>query len=129
MDKSKIEIQRCFFDFYGYDTVSGSGDLNPAVIKNSPGQLFGWYIFNNSAVTIYCNFYNTQAGNVVPGATAVFMSFGIPAGLGANVPPSPRGINFNKAMAFNFSTLRGGIVTPPLTIDYNFWFDLPTRTN
>lgn len=130
---SEREILECLFDLYGYDTVSGSGGLTAPggigviPLKNSPGQLFGWYIFNNNAVVVYANFYNLKSDTVTPGTTPPFMSFGIPAGLGANVPPSPRGINFSKSISFNFSTTRGGNAAPPLTVDYNFWYDLRNR--
>lgn len=130
---SESEILRCLFDLYGYDTVSGTGGLNAVggsgaiPLKNSPGQLFGWYLFNNNAGVVYCNFYNVKSDAVIPGQTIPLMSFGIPSGLGANVPPSPRGINFSKSISFNFSTLRGGSINPALTVDYNFWFDARTR--
>lgn len=123
---SEAEILRCLFDLYGYDTATGSGGLLPIPIKNGPGQLFGWYIFNNTAAVAYANFYNVQASTVNPGVTAPFLSFGIPSGLGANIL-SVRGINFPKMMSLNFSTLRGGSVAPAATIDYNVWFDLRTR--
>jgi hypothetical protein len=129
-DKTQVserDLLECLFDLYGYDTVSGSGLLNAIVIKNSPGQIFGWYIFNNNATVVYCNFFNQKSDTIVPGTTIPFMSFGIPGGLGANVPPSPRGINFNKSIAVNFSTLRGGNVAPALSVDFNFWFDLRNR--
>lgn len=61
-------------------------------IKGSAGQVYGWYIFNAAAATRYVKLYNASSAPTVGSDTPV-MTFGVPAGAGANV-------EFNNGIAF-----------------------------
>lgn len=52
-----------------YHAVAGAS-TNAASIKASPGQLYGWNIFNNANYPIYVKLHNT-AGTPTPGAGVV----------------------------------------------------------
>lgn len=56
--------------------AAGGGDAN--TVKASPGQVYGWRIFNNSSAPIYVKLHNT-AGTVTPGS-GVVMTLGVQAG-------------------------------------------------
>lgn len=61
-----------------YHKVSAA-TTNAANVKASPGQIYGWRIFNNAAYPVYVKLHNT-AGTPTPGS-GVVQSIGVQAGL------------------------------------------------
>lgn len=72
-------------------------------IKATAGQLFGWFIYNNAATTIYVKFYNATAANVTVGTTTPVITVPIPAGAGANVEYT-NGVAFSTAITIAATT-------------------------
>lgn len=75
---------------------------NATSIKSTPGQVFGWFIYNSNAAARKVIFYDSS---VVPiaGTTPVLFSLPIPATSGANVKGSI-GIAFSKGIAIATTT-------------------------
>jgi hypothetical protein len=72
-------------------------------VKTSPGNLYGYYIFNAAASVRYVKFYNDTAANVVVGTTAPVMTLPIPAGSAANLMAT-HGITFSVAICVAATT-------------------------
>lgn len=49
-------------------------------VSATPVQVFGWNIFNDSAASIFVQFYNATAANVTVGTTTPVLTVGIEAG-------------------------------------------------
>lgn len=62
-------------------------------IKSSAGQIYGWYLFNNTASVRYVKLYN-KATHPSVGADTPFMTIALPGGSGANV-------HFTTGIAFS----------------------------
>jgi hypothetical protein len=90
-------------------------------IKASPGQLFGWYFYNDNAVKTYVQFFNKVVGSVTLGVTAPDFVFVIPPSSGANAL-NDIGIGFDTALSFAMTTTRTGAASPPNDCDYNFFY-------
>ena len=103
-------------------TATGSITTTVTAVKASAGTLLGWYLFNSNSVTVYCQIFDLATGSVSLGTTAPKLSFGIPAGLGANLGFMP-GIKFSTAISVAFTTTRAGSTAPANTVDFNFWFN------
>lgn len=60
-------------------------DLNETgvLVKGAPGQVFGYYLFNASAATVFIKLYNKATAPTVGTDTPV-MTIGLPAGQAAN---------------------------------------------
>lgn len=72
-------------------------DESEEQVKSSAGQVFGWYIYNNSSAVTYVKFYNATAASVTVGTTTPVMTVPIPASAGANVEFT-NGIEFDTAI-------------------------------
>jgi hypothetical protein len=84
-----------------YHLVSAA-TTNATVVKNSPGQLYGWYIYNNHAtLPRKLNFHNS-ASTPTAGAS-IFFSIIIPPGSGANVF-SETGVAFSAGIGITTVT-------------------------
>lgn len=83
-----------------YHLVSAAS-TNATVVKNSAGQLFGWYIYNSNAAARKVTFHN--ASSTPTAGASVFFSLVIPAGSGANVF-SEIGIPFSTGIAITTVT-------------------------
>lgn len=84
-------------------SVYRSLDVNATgqVAKNAAGQLYGYYLYNNSAATRYVKLYN-QSG--APASTDTpLMTLPIPAGAAANVA-YPSGIAFSAGIGIRATT-------------------------
>lgn len=66
---------------------------NGVNIKSSPGQVYGWYLFNNASSVRYVKLYNKATVPSV-GADTPAMTIPLPAGAAANV-------NFVSPIAFS----------------------------
>ena len=62
-------------------------------IKKSPGQIYGWFLFNTSSAIRYVKLYNKSSAPIV-GLDKPFMTIPLPAGGGANV-------NFTSGIYFS----------------------------
>lgn len=61
-----------------------AGTTNASTVKGAPGQVYGWFIFNNAAATRHVKLYNTK---LVPnvGVDLPLLTLAFPAGAAANV--------------------------------------------
>jgi len=78
-----------------FHLVTAAG-TNATIIKNTPGTVHGWYIYNSNSSARKINFHNS-ALTPTAGVTAVHSSLVIPPLSGANVP-FPNGINFSAGI-------------------------------
>lgn len=62
-------------------------------IKSSPGQIYGWFLFNRATSIRYVKLYNKARAPLV-GADTPFMTIPLPSGGGANV-------NFTSGITFS----------------------------
>lgn len=81
--------------------LSSAATTNATVIKSSPGQVFGWYIYNSNASARKVTFHNT-ATTPTAGAN-VFYTLVIPGSSGANIL-NPIGIEFSTGIAITTTT-------------------------
>lgn len=72
-------------------------DETEEAVKASPGQIFGWYLYNNATTTRYVKVYNDTVANVVVGTTTPVLTIPIPPQAAANVE-FIRGIPFSVAI-------------------------------
>ena len=71
-------------------------------IKTSPGQIYGWFLFNTSSAIRYVKLYNKSSAPIV-GIDKPFMTIPLPAGGGANVNFTS-GIYFSKGIGVGATT-------------------------
>ena len=71
-------------------------------IKSSPGQIYGWFLFNRASSVRYVKLYNKARGPSV-GADTPFMTVPLPAGGGANVNFTS-GITFSQGIGVGATT-------------------------
>ena len=83
-----------------YHLASGAS-TNATVVKNSAGQLFGWYIYNSNAAARKLAFHN--ASSTPTAGSSIFFSLVIPAGGAANVF-NDIGIAFSTGIAITTVT-------------------------
>lgn len=81
--------------------LASAGSTNAAVVKNTPGQLYGYMISNTSAAYTYLVFHD--ASSTPTAGASVFFKIGIPAGGAANVS-FPNGIAFATGIAITTVT-------------------------
>ncbi len=77
-------------------------EASPANIKNSAGQVYGWYLFNNAVTTRYVKLYNKASAPVLASDTPLF-TIPIPAGAAANVLGA-NGITFSLGIGWAATT-------------------------
>jgi hypothetical protein len=80
--------------------ITAAANTTAIVVKPSPGGLYGWQLFNNSAAKIFVKLYNAAA---TVGTTTPILTIGIPAGVRADVV-------FDKPMYFD-TAINVGITT------------------
>ncbi|MEX0881319.1 MAG: hypothetical protein WEC17_01435 [Candidatus Saccharimonadales bacterium] len=71
-------------------------------IKASPGQVYGWFLFNTSSAIRYVKLYNKSSAPMT-GFDKPFMTIPLPAGGGANVNFTS-GIYFSKGIGVSATT-------------------------
>lgn len=69
-------------------------DETDVQVKGSAGQLYGYYLHNNSSATIFLKFYNALSSDVTVGTTTPFLTIPIPAFSSANA-------DFSHGIAFS----------------------------
>lgn len=101
----------------GCPTSVAQGLTSSASVKGSPGQLYGYAIYNSNASAVYVFWYNTTSGPTVGSSTNLGYEIGIPAGAAANVA-FPQGIPFSTGIYVAVSTGATGATGPgsPVTI-------------
>lgn len=72
-------------------------------VKSTAGTLYGWFIHNKAATTLYVKIYNATAASVTVGTTTPAMTIPIPAGASANVEYT-NGIAFSTAICIAATT-------------------------
>lgn len=72
-------------------------------IKAAPGQVYGYFLYNNSASLKVFRFYNATAANVTVGTTVPKFIISLPANSGANLSISV-GIEFDTAITIACTT-------------------------
>ena len=77
-------------------------EATPANVKATAGQVGGWYLYNNSAATLYVKLYNKATAPVLASDTPK-MTICIPAGSAANVELSS-GIEFDTGIGWACTT-------------------------
>jgi hypothetical protein len=83
-----------------YHLASGAS-TNATVVKNSAGQLYGWYIYNSNAAARKVAFHN--ASSTPTAGASVFFSVVIPPTAGANVEFA-NGITFSTGISITTVT-------------------------
>lgn len=83
-----------------YHLVSAA-TTNATVVKNTPGQVFGWYIYNSNAAARKVVFHN--ASSTPTAGASVFFSLVIPPTSGANVEMT-NGIAFSTGISITTVT-------------------------
>ena len=74
---------------------------NPTTIKDGPGKVTGWYIYNASGTVRVVRFFNATSP---PGVyTSPYLTIAIPALSAANCP-FPAGINFDTGICIATTT-------------------------
>ena len=71
-------------------------------IKSSPGQIYGWFLFNHATSIRYIKLYN-KATTPWVGADTPIMTIPLPCGGGANVNFTS-GISFSKGIGIGATT-------------------------
>jgi hypothetical protein len=83
-----------------YHLVS-AGSTNATVVKNSAGQLFGWYVYNSNASMRKLAFHNSSSSPTA--GASIFFTINVPGTAAANVF-SDVGIAFSSGIAITTVT-------------------------
>lgn len=78
-------------------------DESEEEVKGSAGNIYGWYMMNKNAATLFLKFYNDTAANVTVGTTTPVITIPVPTGSAANVA-FPNGISFSTAITVAVTT-------------------------
>lgn len=80
-----------------------AADTNPTVIKNTAGQVGGWYIYNHTTELRKLAFHNTASSPTA--GVNIYFTLDLPAGpTAANVLSGPIGIFFSTGIAYTLVT-------------------------
>jgi hypothetical protein len=89
-------------------------------IKNQPGMLGGYFIYNPNSTASYIHFYDTaNTTGVTPGTVTPKWSIGVPATAGAHIEFA-NGMYFSSGIAVSASTAATGNTATVATIPANF---------
>ena len=88
-------------------------------IKASPGQLYGWYVYNPNSSAQWVHFYNTDS--VTVGTTNPLLSIVLPPLSAANLL-STMGIAFSTAISTAATTDGGGNTAPAVALEAVFFY-------
>lgn len=90
------------------NTTLGRNGIN---IKSKPGQVYGWFLFNQATSFRYVKLYN-KASTPSVGHDIPYMTIPLPPGGGANVSFTS-GINFNRGIGIGATSGVGDKDTSP----------------
>jgi hypothetical protein len=108
--------------YSGNITTAGSGAGTGGVtIDSSPGQLYGWAIYNANSSVCYIQLFDQTQALTNLGTTTPKISFGIPANGAANIT-MPNGIPFATAITAGVTTTRAGSTACSSGLDINLWY-------
>jgi hypothetical protein len=99
-DTDKLQIRYVQHDDSKFRSIS-LGAVQ--AIKNTPGKLTGYYLFNTSSAVRYVKIFDAAAGDVVLGTTAPSLTIPLPAESGANVL-GEREIEFDSGLSIACTT-------------------------
>lgn len=103
-------------------TTAGSGAGTGGVaVDASPGQLYGYALWNGNSSVCYIQFFDVAQATVNLGTTAPKLSIGIPALGGANLMIGP-GIPFATAITVGVTTTRAGSTACSTGLDINLLY-------
>jgi hypothetical protein len=91
-------------------------------IKDTAGQLYGWYIYNPNSTAAFVQFYNTDDASVTVGTTEPLIMFTIPPGAAAN-QSVPMGITFGTGLSWAATSTAGGNGALTTAIDAVCWYN------
>jgi hypothetical protein len=83
---------------YSVSRLLAGASTNATSVKASAGQVFGWYLANAAAYTVFFKLYNKASAPTV-GTDTPFMTIPVPAGSAANVE-FMRGLAMGTGVAF-----------------------------
>lgn len=83
---------------YAVTRVLAAASTNAGFSKASPGFVYGWYVANSAAYTVFLKLYNKASAPTV-GSDTPLMTIPIPAGAAANVEFA-NGIAFATGIAY-----------------------------
>lgn len=90
--------------------VSSPASLGSVLVKASAGQLYGWYLYNNTASAKFVKLYNKASSPTIGSDTPLFI-ISIPASGGTNIEFS-MGIPFGTGIGYGMT---GGIADSDTT--------------
>ena len=79
--------------------LDGAATTNVTVVKNTPGQLYGWYINNTNAAFRYLCFHDIATTPLA--GRGIYFKMGIPPTGAANILGEGYGIQFNQGISFS----------------------------
>lgn len=82
--------------------VKAAGSTNATSVKASAGQVYGWYLYNNTASAKFFKLYNKASSPTVGSDTPLF-TVGIPANGGTNIEFG-MGVPFGTGVAYAITT-------------------------
>lgn len=105
--------------YSGNVTTAGSGAGTGGVaVDASPGQVYGYAVYNGNATVCYLGFYDQTQALTNLGTTVPKLAIGIPANGGANLA-SAIGIPFATAITISATTTRAGSTACSTGLDIN----------
>lgn len=90
-------------------------------IKDTAGQLYGWFIMNPNDETCFVNLYNTADSGVTVGTTVPLFHLAIPAGAAANLIAAV-GIAFGTALSASATKTAGSNTAPDVALEAVFFY-------
>lgn len=82
--------------------VKAAASTNATSVKASAGQVYGWYLYNNTASAKFLKLYNKASAPTVGTDTPLF-TVGVPANGGTNIEFS-MGVPFGTGIAYAITT-------------------------
>ncbi len=108
--------------YSGNVTTAGTGAGTGGVAADtSPGQLYGYAVYNGNSTVCYLGFYDQTQALTNLGTTTPKMAIGIPANGGANLA-FPNGVPFATAITISATTTRAGSTACSTGLDINVWY-------
>lgn len=108
--------------YSGNVTTAGAGAGTGGVaVDASPGQIYGYAIYNGNASVCYFDAYDQTQALTNLGTTVPKLAIGIPANGGANIS-MPNGIPFATAITISATTTRAGSTACATGLDINVWY-------
>jgi len=92
-------------------------------VKASPGNLYGWYIYNPNASVCFADLFDLASASVSLGSSTPAISLGIPGSSAANISPNALAVaNFGAAISVASVTATGGASTCATGMVVNLWY-------